>query len=222
MRVVRVPVRRSTRRQFLGLATLGVGTLGGLAVPVRAEDPGGLYLGYGTEPAPGCDPTREDIEGPFYREDAPFRARLVEDGMPGRRLTVSGRVLDPACRPVPGAVVDVWQADHRGRYDNDDPRRPPAAGSFHLRGRLRAQDDGGYEVRTIHPGRYRIGRDRWRPAHLHVKLSAEGFRPLTTQLYFDGDPENETDPWYRASRSMTVTDRGDQGAATFDFVLERA
>ena len=124
-----------------------------------------------------CRPTRPDAQGPFYRTGAPGRAAIAAPEEPGVRLIIRGRVLAADCTtPLAGAVLDVWQADAGGAYHDD-----------RLRGRIRADTGGRYEILSIRPGAYRIDGGR-RPAHVHFTISREGYRPLTTQLYFAGDP----------------------------------
>jgi protocatechuate 3,4-dioxygenase beta subunit len=149
--------------------------------------------------APGATPA--NVEGPLYRPGAPLRpppVALCAADEPGTPLIVSGRVLAAADgRPLPGARLDVWQANDAGRYENEDPGQP----DFNLRGRFTADDAGRYEFRTVVPGAYHIagdgpvarlltalGREDWRPGHVHAKVEAEGFAPLTTQLYMPDDP----------------------------------
>lgn len=172
---------------------------------------GGGPAGTDGAPAGDCVATEANIEGPFYKEGAPSRMVLVDADTPGTRITVSGRVLaSDGCAPLAGATLDVWQADASGAYDND---------GFQLRGVLETASDGSYEIVTIVPGHYLNG-DRYRPAHIHVKLSAPGHQLLTTQLYFAGDPYNEGDPYIRDSLIMAPSDSGDGSlAASFDFVL---
>jgi protocatechuate 3,4-dioxygenase beta subunit len=146
-------------------------------------------------------PTPPDIEGPFYKPGAPARAELV----PGGSLAVSGRVLGTDGAPVPGAVLDVWQADPAGEYDN---------AGFNFRGKMTAASEGAYRFVTVRPGDYKISDTEFRCAHIHVKVTAPGFRPLTTQLYFHNSPHNDTDHWYDPRREI-----GPGGE--FDFVLER-
>ena len=98
--------------------------------------------------------------------------------------------------PVVGAVLDVWHADHAGHYDNDGSNL--VTERSHFRGKLRTDRQGRFELRSILPGRYLNG-PTYRPSHVHVKLSARGFAPLTTQLYFEGDPYNERDSFIRRS-----------------------
>ena len=89
--------------------------------------------------------TENNWEGPFYKPGAPVRSGLLEPGMAGTPLTVTGRVLDTNGRPLKGALLDIWQADHTGVYDNT---------GFRLRGRLYTGDDGRYTLRTIKPLHY--------------------------------------------------------------------
>jgi protocatechuate 3,4-dioxygenase beta subunit len=160
-------------------------------------------------PSEACEETTGDIEGPFYRADAPERADIVRAGDTGRALTLSGRVLaGDGCTPPPNAVVDVWQADPMGVYDN-------ATDAMDYRARVVCDADGRWSLRTFEPGRYLNGA-QYRPAHLHVKVWVDGVERLTTQLYFPGDPYNDVDPWYDPQREVLAT--GD-GTATYDLVV---
>ncbi len=128
-------------------------------------------------------PTEPNIEGPFFRPRAPLRAEI------GSGLSLAGGVRDSRCRPMRDAVLEIWQADPSGEYD--------LAGDG-FRARLRTNERGGYQLSTAFPGRYLDGAT-YRPAHIHVKVHANGRPPLTTQLYFPGDPYNDRDPWFRSS-----------------------
>lgn len=122
-----------------------------------------------------CTATRRDAEGPFYEPDAPVIVDLA-GGLAGALIAISGRVRDEACRPIPAATVEVWQADDAGGYHDD-----------RLRGTLTAGADGAWAFDSIMPGRY-LQASGLRPAHIHFRVSAPGFRTLVTQLYFEGDP----------------------------------
>ena len=100
----------------------------------------------------------------------------------------------------------------RGEYDND---------GYRFRGALTTDAQGRWELRTIVPGRYLNG-DRYRPAHVHVKLRAAGYRALTTQLYFAGDPYNDGDPFIVPSLIMQHAREASVRRAAFDFVLATA
>lgn len=154
--------------------------------------------------------TENNWEGPFYKPGAPVRSLLLEPGMAGTPLTVTGRVLDTNGRPLKGALLDIWHADHTGAYDNT---------GFRLRGRLYTGDDGRYTLRTIKPLHYGAPNDM-RPSHIHVKASIENSPILTTQLYFKGDPWNHHDPEVRPTLIMSPRQVSDGLAAQFDFVLK--
>ena len=154
--------------------------------------------------------TENNWQGPFYKPGAPVRSVLLEKGMAGTPLTVTGRVLDTHGRPLKGALLDVWQADHKGSYDNT---------GFLLRGKLYTDDEGRYTLRTIKPLYYGEPGDM-RPAHIHVKAGAGNAPVLTTQLYFKGDPWNKHDSAVRPSLIMSPRRESDGLAARFDFVLK--
>lgn len=161
--------------------------------------------------APTCGQvTASNIEGPFFTPFSPARSNLRPPGTQGEILRVLGRVLDTNCMPIPGALLDFWQADAAGDYDLSGPK---------FRGHQFADNDGRYLLETIVPGRYRNGAT-FRPAHLHVKVRGNTFAVLTTQLYFPNDPFNATDGFIVPSLIMSVRDAPAGGKeGLFDFVL---
>lgn len=209
-----LPACHSPRQQVVSARRVAYATGSQTA---RASD---AHSGYAPPPsapeAATCGLTEANIEGPYYRTGAPIRSSLSgqADGVP---LELRGRVLSADCSsPLSGAVVDVWHADSKGHYDNDRSGAMSGQG-FHFRGVIVADARGEYSVKTIVPGRYLNGR-QYRPAHLHVKLSAAGHAPLTTQLYFPGDPFNDVDPFIKQSLVMEVEGK-DAKRGQFDFVL---
>src|SRR5947208_10932650 len=197
-----------SRRAFLHRGAFGLAAAGVAGLVLRAgaeptESSGGLgqYEDYlkqeggetvpvppGLKPPAKFAPTDDNILGPYYRKGAPFRAKVTPPLAGGTVLLVSGRVWGhDTRRPLAGVVLDVWQADHAGRYDNDDPAHPPAPGVFVNRVRLVTDEGGYYEYETIHPGKYKIGPETWRPSHIHYLVRHAGYRTLVTQLYFAGD-----------------------------------
>jgi protocatechuate 3,4-dioxygenase beta subunit len=171
---------------------------------------------------PTCIETHANIEGPYYRANAPVRSNLVDPGTAGTPVEIEGRVSGLDCdsaRGLANVELDVWHATHDGHYDNDGTMR--LGDRFLLRGRLRTDADGRYKIKTIVPGRYLNGR-QYRPAHVHVKLRASGFAPLTTQLYFPGDPYNDVDPFIHRSLIMNVEKARAGLLARFDFALRPA
>lgn len=171
--------------------------------------------------------TESNILGPFYREGAPYRAKVTPPLEAGVVLVVKGTVFAHDTKgPLANAVIDVWQANAAGRYDNDDPAKAPAPGVFVNRARVITDELGRYELETIHPGRYKIGPDTWRPSHIHYMVRAKGYAKLVTQLYFEGDPENAKDSFIKSSLIMPVerikVAGGTYERVTFDIVLAKA
>jgi protocatechuate 3,4-dioxygenase beta subunit len=158
-----------------------------------------------------CPETESNIEGPFYKAGAPERSSLWESGMRGNKLTVAGRVLNTRCEPIAYATVDAWQCDSDGVYDNT---------GYRLRGKLKTDGKGRYELVTVLPPPYKVSESRYRPAHIHLKLSAPGSKVLTTQLYFDGDRWNAVDNAYRKSLTLRpAAALNGAKTASFDFHL---
>jgi catechol 1,2-dioxygenase len=217
--------RQLSRRGILalGLGSTLLGACRSLSEPTRGAPsstpsfPPPSAPEYSPEPSFACALTEANIEGPYYRAGAPFRQNLVDASTLGTALVIEGRVLSLDCRsPLSDAVLDVWHADSLGHYDNDGTLPPEIV---RLRGKVRCAANGAFSVSTIVPGRYLNGRT-YRPAHLHVKLSANGHRPLTTQLYFPGDPYNDVDPFIKRSLILDMANGPRGSVGHYDFVLQ--
>lgn len=168
--------------------------------------------------------TLSDIEGPFYRKGVPYRGKTNPPLSGGVPVLISGRVWSLQSRkPLAGTVIDVWHADHQGNYDNSDANNPPAKDFFAFRSRLLTDESGYYEYEAIHPGGYTIGRNDRRPSHIHYWIRAQRHKELITQLYFEGDPENEHDRFIKKSLIIPVKKMAVGNAhyekGTFDIVL---
>jgi protocatechuate 3,4-dioxygenase beta subunit len=146
-----------------------------------------------------------ELTGPLYGEgaveplDSDLTRNQVVDGEPiGERILVTGRVLDDAGRPVPGALVEVWQANAAGRYRHRGDEHPaPLDPNFSGAGRVLTDERGEYRFTTIRPGAYPwLNHDNaWRPAHIHFSIfGAQFLSRLVTQMYFPGDPLLPLDP----------------------------
>jgi len=125
------------------------------------------------------------------------------DGEPvGQRIVVSGRVLDEGGRPVPGTLVEVWQANAAGRYRHAVDRWPaPLDPNFTGAGRTLTDAEGRYRFVTVRPGAYpwKNHHNAWRPAHIHFSLFGRAFtQRLVTQMYFPGDPLFGQDPIFNS------------------------
>jgi protocatechuate 3,4-dioxygenase beta subunit len=179
---------------------------------------GGLYLAaplaraQNVAPTPAChdpdEPTKPDIEGPFFKPSSPERADLVATGTRGRIFQLEGMVLTRNCKPVPNVLLDLWHADENGDYDNS---------GFRYRGHLHSDNAGNYRFRTIMPGLY-PGRTR----HYHFKVQAPRRPILTTQLYFPNEPRNELDDFFQRELLMRIANGSGTSVARFDFILNIA
>jgi protocatechuate 3,4-dioxygenase beta subunit len=181
-----------SRRELLGASA---GAAAGLvAHRLVGETPAGPPCG---------DATALQTTGPYY----PTHDRPDEDpdlthveGRPGRAtgevLYVRGTVLDEACKPVAGALVEIWQANTWGRYDHErDAGNPrPLDPNFQSWAEMLTDKDGGFRFKTIKPGSYPVDDSGWiRPPHIHFRVSRRGYHELVTQMYFAGEPLNEPD-----------------------------
>ena len=153
-----------------------------------------------------CRLAPPQAEGPYYPPKAQMDAQVDKDndltqikgepGSPkGQVLYVMGRVRDARCRPIAGAVVEIWQASENGRYRHPRDTNNPAPLDPHFQywGEAISDQQGRYQFKTIKPGAYSIGQGRTRPSHIHFKVSYMDGRNFITQMYFAGDPYQDKD-----------------------------
>ena len=159
--------------------------------------------------------TEYTILGPFHRPDAPELPLMgnIAENIPGEPAIVKGRVVAPNGSPIPNTTLDVWQSDAEGFYD----LQMPNISSMALRGKFHTNADGEYIFRTIKPAFYPVphdgpvgqmlrtmGRHPYRPAHVHFIISAEGYQPVTTELFVEGDPYLDSDAVFGVRESLIV------------------
>ncbi|GAA4228122.1 dioxygenase [Actinomadura meridiana] len=199
-----------SRKNFIvaaGIGALAVPTAVSVATSAQAETrsaPTGRL-----ELTPKCtdgddEPTPPQTEGPYFSPGSPERSD-IRSGKPGTYLTMSGIVYTQDCKPVAHALLDFWQADNGGNYDNV---------GYVFRGHQFTDDQGRYKLTTIVPGLY-PGRTR----HIHVKLQRPNGRILTTQTYFPNEPRNQTDTIFDPRLLMTMGTDQNGKTATIDFVI---
>ncbi len=157
-----------------------------------------------TSPAPA---TPAMTEGPYFKAGSPERASLLDAGVTGTKLVLTGYVLTTDCKPVAHALLDFWQANANGQYDNS---------GYTLRGHQFTDANGRYQLTTIVPGLY-----PGRTEHIHVKVQAPNGPILTTQLFFPGVPSNQSDSIFDAKLLMTMQDAGEGQIARYDFVVSQ-
>lgn len=159
--------------------------------------------------------TAASVLGPFHIRDVPdlkVGGDLIR-GNPGDQVVVAGHVRDPEGKPVPNAVIDIWQTADNGLYSNQDPAQP----DYNLRARMTLGADGRYLFSTVKPAPYTVpddgpvgellramGRKPWRPSHLHVIVEAKGFKPIVTELFPSDDPYLDNDAVFGVRRSLVI------------------
>lgn len=168
--------RTYTRRRLL---ELGIVVPAGVALAAQTDLFGTPALAATPQILDADDPTPALTEGPYFTPSSPKRRSIVPAGAAGTRLTLTGRVLTTAGKPVRNALVDFWQADARGVYDNS---------GYRFRGHQLTDAQGRYTLFTVVPGLY-TGRTK----HIHVKVQALGNPVLTTQLFFPNVAANRSD-----------------------------
>jgi protocatechuate 3,4-dioxygenase beta subunit len=177
---------------IVGVLAVALCAAVGAAAPAAAA----ACNGYGLTPG--------QIGGTHFKA-SPLRHSVLEPGIRGTRITLSGDVLTSGCKPVQGARVDFWQADESGHYDDTGVR---------LRSHQFTDVRGRYWIQTILPGPYAN-----RTRHLHVTVRARGERTVTTMLYFPGVALNAHDPFIDRRLIVRLRIVKHRFLARFDFVL---
>lgn len=145
--------------------------------------------------------TPKMTEGPFYPDKLPLDTDndllILNDSITpavGEITHLTGKVVSETGEPLRNAFVEIWQVDQTGSYLHKDGRNPKGNDSnFQGYGRFLTDSKGEYYFRTIKPVRYEIGAGNYRAPHIHVAVSQNGHRLLTTQLLINGDPDNDQD-----------------------------
>lgn len=201
----------------------------------------GLIVTNVAEAAPGqCSRAKTPIqpEGPFYpivdqldKDNDLIRVQGSTEIAKGQVVIVQGFVRDQNCEPVVGALVEIWQACHTGRYNHQsDPNTAPLDPNFQYWGKAVTNARGQYRFRTIVPGAYPAGQGWVRPPHIHFKVSKLGYLELITQMYFAGHSLNSRDQILRRlpqndQAKVIVNFNTQQGlphpVGQFDIVMEK-
>jgi protocatechuate 3,4-dioxygenase beta subunit len=183
----------------------------GPSASTQATAPAATASGTSATPALSCiapaAQTPAVTEGPFFKAGSPETTSLLTPGMAGTKLVLSGYVLNSACQPVAHALLDFWQANSQGVYDNS---------GYTLRGHQFTDANGHYQLETIIPGLY-----PGRTEHIHVKVQASGGPVLTTQLFFPGVIDNTADGIFNPKLLVSLQDAPDGKLASFNFVISQ-
>jgi hypothetical protein len=209
MKTSSVSIRRVGRRSCMAVTAALLFSLllvsGGsaLGAPARMAEASPLWQQEGV----GCTLTLSRTEGPYYTPNTPERTNLVEPGMPGARVLVTGYVYDANCQPVANAWLDFWQTDYYGVYDNV---------GYTFRGHQYTDASGQYRLQTVVPGEY-----PGRTVHIHVKVQAPGGPVLTTQLFFPDVAHNSSDGIFHPSLVVALESTPQGKIGTYNFVVTR-
>lgn len=172
------------RRTFLKKSALG-------AVALSAH---GFIQFDGSNYVGDCE-TTTDILGPYYRPGSPVKNNLALKDEPGNPIELSGIIRHKDCKtPYQKAKIELWHCDAKGVYDN-------SSAEFRYRGTTYSDDNGNYSFNTIFPVAYDAGGGHVRPAHFHLMITAEGYQPLVTQLYFTGDTHIKKDRYASSQKA---------------------
>lgn len=135
-----------------------------------------------------CIPTFLDGGGPYYQPNTPFREKISPDEHEGEQLIVTGKLLRSDCvTPVSGAVIDLWQANESGSYEDE-----------WYRGQITTADDGSYRFESVVPKGYGEGTG-YRPPHIHFKVFQNGREVITSQMFLPAAREQMIEPAYIVS-----------------------
>src|SRR6266487_5655984 len=149
--------------------------------------------------------TPEVTEGPYFKSGSPEQANLYQDGMAGTKIVITGYVYTTDCKPIANALLDFWQADANGNYDNS---------GYTLRGHQFTDANGRYQLTTVVPGLY-----PGRTEHIHVKVQAPNGKLITSQLFFPGVSQNEGDNIFQQSLLLSIQQTSDGLQGQYNFVV---
>jgi protocatechuate 3,4-dioxygenase beta subunit len=149
--------------------------------------------------------TPELTEGPYFTANSPERASLLEAGTAGTKLVITGYVYTTDCKPVANALLDFWQADANGVYDNS---------GYNFRGHQFTDANGRFQLTTVVPGIY-----TGRTEHIHVKIQAPNGKLITSQLFFPGVADNESDKIFDPGLLLEIQPTSDGQQGQFNFIV---
>jgi protocatechuate 3,4-dioxygenase beta subunit len=197
--------RACSRRTALK-GTLALGALSPLGIRPKLSLAADAPLTLACSDERKAERTVPSVTGPYFKPNSPERWDFIDAKSDGHLITLEGRVLSRSCQPVARVLLDLWHADQEGLYDED---------GFRYRGHVYSDTQGRYRFHTIEPAVY-PGRTR----HFHFNVQAPGRAVLTTQLFFPGEPRNQSDGLFRPQLLMRISDTPKLMSAQFDFVVD--
>jgi len=169
--------------------------------------------------------TTSQTVGPFLHIGMPPAPNMVGAGVAGQKIMIEGRIVDGNGAPVPDGVVEIWQANSHGKYAHpDDTSSLPSESGFTGWGRAWSEADGAFRFTTIKPGSVPGPGGAQQAPHLMVTIFTRGIlKHLTTRMYFEGDPANDSDPVLQqvpTSRRATLMGKTEGNVVRWTVVMQ--
>lgn len=178
--------------------------------------------------------TPQEVEGPFYPitpqkdQDADLTKVAGQNGVAkGEIIEIFGKVLDQDLQPIEDVTIDLWQANHFGKYHHPhDTSDAPIDNNFQAWAILQSGINGRYKFKTVIPGAYPLGENQQRTPHIHLKISKKGYDSLLTQMYFPDHPLNQQDGLFKRKSlqeqaMMTAVRKGRSNQYQYNIIIEK-
>lgn len=178
--------------------------------------------------------TPQEVEGPFYPitpqkdQDADLTKVAGQNGVAkGEIIEIFGKVLDQDLQPIEDVTIDLWQANHFGKYHHPhDTSDAPIDNNFQAWAILQSGINGSYKFKTVIPGAYPLGENQQRTPHIHLKISKKGYDSLLTQMYFPDHPLNQQDGLFKRKSlqeqaMMTAVRKGRSNQYQYNIIIEK-
>lgn len=178
--------------------------------------------------------TPQEVEGPFYPitpqkdQDADLTKVAGQNGVAkGEIIEIFGKVLDQDLQPIEDVTIDLWQANHFGKYHHPhDTSDAPIDNNFQAWAILQSGINGSYKFKTVIPGAYPLGENQQRTPHIHLKISKKGYDSLLTQMYFPDHPLNQQDGLFKRKSlqeqaMMTAVRKGNSNQYQYNIIIEK-
>lgn len=178
--------------------------------------------------------TPQEVEGPFYPitpqkdQDADLTKVAGQNGVAkGEIIEIFGKVLDQDLQPIEDVTIDLWQANHFGKYHHPhDTSDAPIDNNFQAWAILQSGINGRYKFKTVIPGAYPLGENQQRTPHIHLKISKKGYDSLLTQMYFPDHPLNQQDGLFKRKSlqeqaMMTAVRKGNSNQYQYNIIIEK-
>ena len=175
-----------------------------------------------------CYQTPYQPSGPFFNTNTKFNGNdMTNKGKAiGKKIQISGQVINKNCKPYNNAIIHIWQANAFGRYFHKyDKSKNELDNNFNGYTKIKTNKDGFYKFLTVYPGSYKISEKISRPSHIHLQITTTKGMQITTQVYFKDDPLNQNDILLNKTKNKDLLQislkRNSEGilSSTFDIII---